>query len=142
MTKRVRPAFLPAMVSALVTMGCSPTEPNRLDELATVRMKIGEQWFELWVADTWEKQEKGMMFIKEEQMDFLGPYLNAGDHAPFWDQGFPGIQIGNTGPDRNPYYHCMNGQDAPETLDYTFLANVTRATVGAIADTLGMNESK
>ena len=68
MRKPVKPALLPVMATAFATMGCSPTEPNRLDELGTVRMKIGEQWFELWIADTWEEQEKGMMFITEEQM--------------------------------------------------------------------------
>lgn len=68
MMARARRSFAVALAMALVATSCSPTEPNRLDEMETVRMKIGAQWFELWVADTWAKQEKGLMFVKEKQM--------------------------------------------------------------------------
>ena len=55
-------------VVAYWTTSCTPSEPNRLDALPTVRMTIGEQDFELWVVDTFEEQNKGLMFVAAEQM--------------------------------------------------------------------------
>ena len=49
-------------------MGCSPTEPNELDKLGTVRMTIKDQAFDLWIADNADERERGLMFITKEQM--------------------------------------------------------------------------
>jgi Zn-dependent M28 family amino/carboxypeptidase len=47
------------------------------------------------------------------------------DHWSFWQQGFPGIEITDTAPYRNPYYHTP--ADTPERLNYDHLARFTWA---------------
>ena len=54
------------------------------------------------------------------------------DHAPFWAAGIPAVMITDTANFRNPHYHTA--RDAAETLDYTFLSNVTRAVLAAVAE--------
>ena len=54
------------------------------------------------------------------------------DHAPFWIAGIPAIMLTDTANFRNPHYHTPT--DTPETLDYAFLANVTRALVAALVE--------
>jgi hypothetical protein len=53
---------------AVLLCGCSPTEPNELDQLGKVRMNIKGQAFELWIADEFDEHQKGLMFITAEQM--------------------------------------------------------------------------
>ena len=79
------------------------------------------------------------IFALEISSTFL-PYLSEllrSDHAPFWDQGYPAMLMGDTGEYRSPYYHCAGGQDSVDTLDTDFAVQVLRATVGAGADALG-----
>jgi Zn-dependent M28 family amino/carboxypeptidase len=47
------------------------------------------------------------------------------DQWSFWQQGYPGIMITDTGPFRNPNYHGRT--DTPETLDY---GKITRIVEG------------
>jgi Zn-dependent M28 family amino/carboxypeptidase len=42
------------------------------------------------------------------------------DHWSFWQQGFSGIEITDTAPYRNPYYHTPG--DTPDRLNYDHLA--------------------
>jgi hypothetical protein len=59
------------------------------------------------------------------------------DHAAFWDQDFPAMMLTDTSEFRNPNYHCRNGTaDTVDTLDMKFLADNTRAVVGATVDLL------
>ncbi len=58
------------------------------------------------------------------------PMTRWSDHAPFWDRGYPALMLTDTAPLRNPHYHQPT--DVPETLDYTFLTNVTRALLAAL----------
>ena len=53
------------------------------------------------------------------------------DHAPFWAAGIPAVMITDTANFRNPNYHRPT--DTPDTLDYAFLDNVTRALVATVA---------
>ena len=53
------------------------------------------------------------------------------DHAPFWSVGIPAIMITDTANFRNPGYH--QPIDTIDTLDYDFLANVTRALFATLA---------
>jgi hypothetical protein len=62
--------------------------------------------------------------------------LRRSDHAPFWDVGVSAIELGDTGEFRNPGYHCRNGPDDPDTVNYRFLEQVTRATVGSVLEVL------
>jgi len=63
-----RTLLLLFVAGAVAATGCSPSEPNRLSELRTVHLTIGEKDFELWVADTYDTQAKGLMYITAEEM--------------------------------------------------------------------------
>jgi Zn-dependent M28 family amino/carboxypeptidase len=52
------------------------------------------------------------------------PESRLSDHSSFWDFGFPALMITDTSFYRNPHYH--EASDTPDTLDYPFLAKVTR----------------
>jgi Iap family predicted aminopeptidase len=63
------------------------------------------------------------------------PGVGWSDHWSFWQEGFPGIEITDTAPYRNPYYHTA--MDTPERLDYDRLARLTwglRRVVGELVE--------
>ena len=55
------------------------------------------------------------------------------DHAPFWDQGYPAVEVIEDVPLANPYYHTTN--DRFGTLNMNFATDVVRTTL-AVAATL------
>jgi Zn-dependent M28 family amino/carboxypeptidase len=57
-------------------------------------------------------------------LERIFPVLARSDHAPFWDARIPATMWTDTSEFRNPNYHMPS--DTPDTLDYTFLANVTK----------------
>lgn len=59
----------------------------------------------------------------------LPPDLFRSDHEPFWRRGYPAVQWTDTAYFRNPHYHSAT--DAPDTLDYGFLAAATRLVAAA-----------
>ncbi len=61
-----------------------------------------------------------------------------GDHAPFWDRGYPAIMITDTGNFRNPHYHKET--DTLDTLNFPFAANVCRALVACVAELAGCED--
>jgi peptidase M28-like protein len=69
-----------------------------------------------------------------ERLALLDAYRS--DHASFWQFGYTAILLSDTAEFRNPYYHCLRGDDTPATLDFAFLTKVARATVGLLADSL------
>ncbi len=54
------------------------------------------------------------------------------DNAPFWDCGYKSVLITDTCQFRNPHTHKPT--DTINTLDFTFLANSTKATLAALLD--------
>lgn len=64
--------------------------------------------------------------------------LRRSDHAPFWAADIPALFFTDSANFRNPAYHCASGEDTIESLDFAFARNVTAATVGSAAETLGM----
>jgi Zn-dependent M28 family amino/carboxypeptidase len=62
------------------------------------------------------------------------PVSRLSDHASFWDRGLPALMVTDTSFFRNPHYH--EPTDAPDTLDYPFLARVTAGVCLAIWDLL------
>ncbi len=60
----------------------------------------------------------------------ISHHLLRSDHAPFWRAGLPALMWTDTAEFRNPHYH--RATDTPETLDYDFLAGVTRLLVHAV----------
>ena len=55
-------------------------------------------------------------------------HLLRSDHAPFWEAGIPAVMWTDTSEFRNPHYH--RASDTADTLDYDFLARVTRLALG------------
>jgi hypothetical protein len=55
------------------------------------------------------------------------PVLKRSDHAPFWQEKISALMWTDTAEFRNPNYHCLT--DTPETLDYTFLRQVTQLLI-------------
>ncbi len=60
----------------------------------------------------------------------ISHHLLRSDHAPFWRAGLPALMWTDTAEFRNPHYHRPT--DTPETLDYEFLAGVTRLLVHVV----------
>ena len=60
------------------------------------------------------------------------PGVGWSDHWSFWQQGYPGIEVTDTAPYRNPYYHTA--KDTPEKLDYDRLARLTAAMYEVVAE--------
>jgi len=58
------------------------------------------------------------------------PETRFSDHASFWDYGYPALMLTDTAMFRNPHYHTH--QDKHETLDFSFIVNVTKAVVSVI----------
>ena len=58
------------------------------------------------------------------------------DHVPFWLAGIPAIMLTDTANFRNPHYHAPT--DTVDTLNYRFMANVTRALVATVAEHAGI----
>ncbi len=65
---RSAPVLLSVLAATMCAVGCTPTEPNKLATLPKVRMTIKGAEFELWVADSFEEQNKGLMFVKPEEL--------------------------------------------------------------------------
>lgn len=60
----------------------------------------------------------------------VSPHLLRSDHAQFWRAGLPAVFWTDTAEFRNPHYHRPT--DAPDKLDYDFLAGVARLLAHAI----------
>ncbi len=80
------------------------------------------------------------MFVLElddtqKNSDLFGD-LRRSDHAAFWLKDYPALMITDTANFRNPYYHCLAGQDTIDTIDIPFVIKVTQATIGSVADSL------
>jgi hypothetical protein len=65
-----------------------------------------------------------------EVIGHISKHLLRSDHAPFWQAGIPALMWTDTAEFRNPHYHETG--DTPGTLDYEFLAGVTRLLVHAV----------
>src|SRR5439155_24919694 len=57
-------------------------------------------------------------------------HLLRSDHAPFWQAGIPAVMWTDTSEFRNPHYH--RASDTPDTLDYEFLAQVTKLALARV----------
>jgi len=58
------------------------------------------------------------------------PDLGRSDHAPFLTAGLPAVMWTDTAEFRTPHYHL--GSDVPETLDFTFMAEVLELLVQSL----------
>jgi hypothetical protein len=64
--------------------------------------------------------------------------LQRSDHAAFWAADYPAMMITDTSEFRYANYHCGAGEDAVEFLDHAFAHKVIAASVGGIAESLGI----
>jgi hypothetical protein len=69
----------------------------------------------------------------------LTPDFGRSDHAPFWTKGHPALLLTDASNFRNPYYHTPN--DTVGTLNFTFMSQVVKATVGALAELAEVSHS-
>ena len=108
----------------------------RGDFIATVAqaegIELGRRFAE--AARTWATGLEVMPIEVAQPMPILADIFRS-DHAPFWAAGIPAIMITDTANFRNPGYH--QSIDTIDTLDYAFLANVTRALVATLASHCG-----
>jgi hypothetical protein len=77
------------------------------------------------------------LFLPDVPLELVGRishHLLRSDHAPFWREGIPALMWTDTSEFRNPHYHLPT--DTPATLDYEFLAEVTRLLVHAVLSSL------
>ena len=74
-----------------------------------------------------------------EMIEQISHHLLRSDHAPFWRAGLPALMWTDTAEFRNPHYH--RATDTPETLDYEFLAGVTRLLVHVVLSGVGADPS-
>jgi len=73
------------------------------------------------------------LYLPDVPLEMIGRishHLLRSDHSPFWRAGLPALMWTDTAEFRNPHYHRPT--DTPETLDYEFLAGVTRLLVHAV----------
>ncbi|MEX0967711.1 MAG: M20/M25/M40 family metallo-hydrolase [Bacteroidia bacterium] len=69
----------------------------------------------------------------------IAPDFRRSDHASFWDAGYKAIMITDGGNFRNPNYHSAT--DVIDSLDFTFMTNVVKATVATAAALAGPRHS-
>jgi hypothetical protein len=69
----------------------------------------------------------------------IAPDLRRSDHAPFWDAGYQALMLADGANFRNPNWHKPS--DTLETLSFTFMANVVKATVATVASLAGLQHS-
>ncbi len=60
------------------------------------------------------------------------PDLRRSDHTPFWDSGRKALLLTDGADTRNPHYHTP--ADTIGTLDFDFMTNIVKATLGTLAE--------
>lgn len=69
----------------------------------------------------------------------IAPDLRRSDHASFWDEGYRALMLTDGANFRNPNYHTAN--DTLGSLNLNFMANVIKATIGAVCMEAGLKHS-
>lgn len=83
-------------------------------------------------AATYVPELKVKSVIAPSSWQTLTPDFGRSDHAPFWVSGIPALMLTDGANYRNPNYHTPG--DTIGTLNFTFMANVVKATVAALID--------
>ena len=66
---------------------------------------------------------------------WLLPLTRLSDNASFWDRRYPALMITDTAFLRNPHYHMTT--DIADTLDFAFMASVSRSVLAAVIEIAG-----
>lgn len=72
-----------------------------------------------------------------EPVGFFLADFRRSDHAPFWTQNIPAVMLTDGANFRNECYHTPN-DTAENKLNFTFMSNVTKATLAALAESAGI----
>lgn len=79
----------------------------------------------------------------ELTQDMTGSYpfnnMLQSDHTSFWQYNYPAMFLSDTAYYRNPNFHCMDGFDSTDTLNYDFAVQIVKTTIGAAATVLNEN---
>jgi uncharacterized membrane protein (UPF0127 family) len=76
--------------------GCASSEPNELDKLKSVRLAIKGAQFEVWIADTAETQQRGLMKVAAGQMANLPDGTHRGMLFVFEDERYRSFWMKDT----------------------------------------------
>lgn len=90
-------------------------------------------------AETYVPALKTISFLAPPNWEVITPDFGRSDHAPFWKEDIPALMLTDGSNFRNPFYHTAD--DVVETLNFTFMSNVVKAVVGAVADLAGIEHS-
>lgn len=97
--------------------------------------KVGQNDWELAyenAAATYVPNLKVVTIVAPDNWQVITPDLGRSDHAPFWVAEYPAVMLSGTANFRNQNYHTPN--DTIETLNFTFMSNVVKATVATLAE--------
>jgi hypothetical protein len=124
----------------LEMLGCRRLEPGSQKTPAGLPIRIPDRGDFLGLVANWRAGDclerliaRSRSFVPELDVlglelppggEYLFPALWRSDHAPFWWRQRPALLWTDTAELRNPHYHRPS--DTPDTLDYGFLASVTR----------------
>jgi Zn-dependent M28 family amino/carboxypeptidase len=105
--------------------------PRRGDFLAVVANRRSRPLMEDFCAAASKgSPDLPLVFCQVPLSGYLVPQARLSDHASFWSRGYPALMLTDTAMFRNPHYHRAG--DTVATLDFSFMAKVTRAVVGAL----------
>jgi hypothetical protein len=91
---------------------------------------IGARW-----EDAAERYVPGLGFYSVNRLAAFAPDAHRSDHASYWDHGLRAVLLTDTAELRSDLYHRPG--DTPDTLDYAFLADVTRALAATVLEWAG-----
>lgn len=130
--KRAQSQIIPSLIGIDV-----PKSADFLGVIADKRSKKIMESFHTCAA-TWVPELKVISYAVPFS-GYLIPQTRFSDHASFWNQGYPALMLTDTAMFRNPHYHTSH--DTAETLDFQFLADVTKAAVSFILKLCGDDNS-
>jgi hypothetical protein len=86
------------------------------------------------IADQAEKEGLPSMKLGVDLNGKVVSNLKGSDHASFWEEGYPAIEINDTSEYRNPYKH--SSLDTMDTLNYDFAIKIVSAVVVSVRNAL------
>ena len=90
-------------------------------------------------AQKYVPELKVVSILAPNNWQILTPDLARSDHAPFWLKDLPAIMLTDGANFRNQNYHSPG--DTAGTLNFNFMSQVVKATVGALAEMAELSNS-
>ena len=86
------------------------------------------------ITDQAEKEGLPSIQLEVNRDGKIPTDLNGSDHASFWREGYPAIEINDTAGYRNPYKHTQ--LDTIDTLNHDFAIKIISAVVASVRNVL------